>query len=380
MTRSSASASARSNEPSRGALRRLQSARSRRRARRNPTGEMTLVEHLQELRTRIVWALLFIVCGTVIGFMWYEQAPFGWAPLGEVLRGPYCQLPPEQRASFTPDGECRLLATAPFEMFMLRLKVGALAGLVISSPLWLYQLWAFITPGLHKNERRWTYVFVSLAAILFVAGAVLAYFILSIGLSFLLTMGEEFQVTALSGGSYYNFMLALLCIFGVSFEVPLIIAMLNVVGILEYEAVKGKRRIIAVTIMIFAAFMTPGQDPFSMVVLSAAIWVLVEIAFQFCRINDARRAKQRPDWLDVDDESATPVDSAAPVGSAGLEAPSQVARPEPIAPADFAGPSAPAVPAASVAPLADAPQAQTPQNAPAQSAARPSPGIFDDVL
>lgn len=296
--------------------------------RKNPTGEMTLVEHLQELRRRVIISLLAIVVGTILGFIWYQHAPFGWDPLGEIMREPYCNLPPESRASFTLDGECRLLATKPLEMFMLRLKIGALAGVVLSSPVWLSQIWGFITPGLLRNERRATFIFVSLAVTLFVTGAVLAYFILSVGLEFLLSMGNEFQTTALSGELYYNFMLALLLIFGVSFEVPLIIAALNIVGVLEYEAVKDKRRIIIVIIMIFAAFMTPGQDPFSMMALASAITMLVEAAFQFCRINDKRRGTDRPDWLDIDDESASPLG-----GSQGLGAPTPVARPEPVRPA-----------------------------------------------
>lgn len=295
---------------------------------KNPAAEMTLVEHLQELRKRLFLAVVFVVIGTIVGYIWYGSAPFGWKPLGEVLRGPYCELPPELRASFTQDNECRLLATRPFEMLMLRLKVGALAGLVLSSPFWLYQVWAFVVPGLHKNERRWTYAFVSVAVLLFVSGAVLAYLVMSLGLEFLLGVGGEFQTTALSGGEYYSFFLALLTIFGVSFEVPLLIVMLNLMGILEYATIKGKRRLVAVIIMIFAAFMTPGQDPFSMVVLATSVWLLVELAFQFCRINDKRRGRERPEWMDLDDDAASgSVGSAAP-----LEAPAPVDAPAPVTP------------------------------------------------
>ncbi|WP_240940821.1 twin-arginine translocase subunit TatC [Corynebacterium ammoniagenes] len=293
---------------------------------------MTLVEHLKELRRRIVVSLLALAVGTVLGFIWYQSSPFGLAPLGEILRGPYCSLPAEQRASFTPSGECRLLATQPFEMFILRLKVGALAGVVLSSPVWLYQIWGFITPGLHKNEKRGTIAFVTLAVTLFVAGAVLAYYIVAFGLEFLISMGDEFQITALTGNEYYNFMLALLVIFGVSFEVPLILVMLNIVGILQYHHVADKRRMIIVGIMIFAAFMTPGGDPMSMMILSAAITILVELAFQFCRINDKRRGVERPEWMDLDDEeSSGPIAPSGPIGAEGGIAPAQPVTPaEPI--------------------------------------------------
>ncbi|WP_019194660.1 twin-arginine translocase subunit TatC [Corynebacterium timonense] len=277
---------------------------------------MTLVEHLSELRRRVMISLAAIVVGTIIGFIWYQNAPFGTAPLGEIIRGPYCNLPSELRADFTGDGECRLLATTPFEMFMLRLKVGALAGLVLSSPVWLTQIWGFITPGLRTHEKRYTFTFVTLAVVLFVAGAALAYFVLDQGLYILMSIGSEFQVAALTGHEYYNFLLALITIFGVSFELPLLIVMLNIAGVLRYEHVKDKRRMIIVGLFAFAAFMTPGQDPFSMVALALSMTLLVEIAFQFCRLRDKKAAKHKPEWMTLDDDEASgPVTSSGPIAS-----------------------------------------------------------------
>ena len=132
----------------------------------NPTGDMTLVEHLKELRRRVIIALIAFAIGTIIGFIWYGTSPSPIPTLGDILRGPYCSLPADKRAAFTLDGECRLIATMPFEAFSLRLKIGSLAGAVLSSPIWLYQLWAFITPGLHKNEKRTTTIFVTIAVTL----------------------------------------------------------------------------------------------------------------------------------------------------------------------------------------------------------------------
>ena len=305
----------------------------RRKRKRNPQGEMTLVEHLTELRRRVIVSLVAIVVGTIIGFIWYQSAPSGLMPLGEIIRRPYCNLPQELRADFTHDGSCRLLATSPFEMFMLRLKVGALAGLVLASPIWLLQIWNFITPGLHRNERRYTFSFVTLAVTLFVAGAVLAYFVLDQGLYVLMTMGGEVQVGGLTGQSYYNFLLGLTVVFGVSFELPLIVVMLNLAGMLRYDMVKEKRRIIIVGLFIFAAFMTPGQDPFSMVALGTSMSVLVEIAFQFCRIHDKRTHRARPEWMGLDDEEASgPI--AAPTSVSGAEsiAAASIESPRPVAP------------------------------------------------
>lgn len=339
-----------------------------RRKPKNPTGEMTLVQHLQELRRRIVISLLALVVGTIIGFIWYQNAPFNMAPLGEILRGPYCSLPEEKRISFTADGECRLLATSPFEMLLLRLKVGALAGAVMSSPVWLYQIWAFIVPGLHKNERRFTFFFVSTAVVLFVLGALLAYFILSVGLEFLMGMGSEYQTAALTGERYFYFLLTLLLIFGVSFEIPLLVVCLNVIGVLEYDDVKDKRRIIIVAIMIFAAVVTPGQEPFSMLVLAGALVLLVELAFQFCRVNDKRQKRQRPDWMDLDDETASPLGDAP----TGVGAPAPVSAPTSVSASSRPISSHPVPPAA--AGEIQAPKGRQANHQPPQS------GFFDDVL
>lgn len=306
-------------------------ARTKKKRPKNPTGEMTLVEHLQELRQRIIVSLVAVTVGTVMGFIWYQSAPPHIMPLGEIIRGPYCNLPSDLRADFTGEGECRLLATSPFEMFMLRLKVGALAGVVLASPVWLTEIWKFITPGLHKNERRYTLTFVTLAVVLFVAGALLAYFVLDKGLYVLMSMGSEVQVAALTGGEYYSFLIALIVIFGVSFEVPLVIVMLNLVGVLRYEHVKDKRRGIIVLIFIFAAVMTPGQDPFSMVALALSICVLVEAAFQFCRVHDRKRNEERPAWMDLDDEEASgPIEAPAPIGTAGRITAEPIEAPAPI--------------------------------------------------
>ena len=292
------------------------------------TGDMSVVEHIQEFRRRLLISLAGILVGTILAFIWYQTSLWGTPSLGQILREPYCSLPPDARASFSASetDDCRLLATGPFDPFMLRLKVSGLVGLVLASPVWLSQVWGFITPGLMKNERRWTFVFVSIAVLLFVAGAVLAYFVVAFGLDFLLTIGDEASMAALTGERYFNFLLSLLLIFGVSFEVPLIIIMLNVVGILQYEAIKDKRRMIIMILFLFAAFMTPGQDPFSMLVLAMSLTLLVEIAIQFCRINDKRRDRQRPEWLDADDLSASPLDDAP--GGAG--APQPVEPPAPV--------------------------------------------------
>lgn len=296
----------------------------------NPDGTMTLLEHIHELRRRLMIGVLAIVVGTIIGLVWYQYRIFGLPSLGQLLTEPYCRLPPGARLTLGNPNTCQLVAFAPFEQLALLIKVGVAAGVVLASPVWLSQLWGFITPGLHLHERKFARVFIGTGTLLFLAGAVLAYLVLTQALYFLVTVGGGIQITALRGEDYFSLLITLLVIFGVSFELPLLMIMLNRVGIFPYAKIKAWRRGLIFAIFVFAAVATPGQDPFSMLALGVSLTVLFEIAAQVCRIHDRRVARESP-WAGLADdeagpspvlstaEASGPVEPSAPVSPSALE-------------------------------------------------------------
>lgn len=279
-----------------------------RRRKENPEGSMPLMDHLHELRNRLFVALSAIVLGGVLGFVWWDVSPFGLASLGSLITGPYCELPETLRFTPTP-GRCQLLQTGPFEVFTLRIQVGLAAGAVFTAPIWLYQIWAFIVPGLYAKERKFGLTFVGLASVLFAVGAVLAYYVVPAGLSFLANVGGGQFFTALTGKAYVGFLLTMLVAFGVCFELPLLVVMLNRVGVLPYEKLKAWQRGILFGLFVLAAVATPGSDPLSMVALAGALVVLFETAVLIARAHDRKLARRRAEqgWDDLDPDQPAPL-------------------------------------------------------------------------
>ena len=271
---------------------------------------MPLAEHLRELRSRLVKSGIAIVVGMVVGWILY---PTIFALLSAPFEGAVEQAQSEGR-------DVTLALTGVTDPFVLQLQVAAIAGILISSPVWLYQLWRFVTPGLHKHEKRWGIAFVAVATPLFAAGTVLAYLVLPIGLEILLGFTPENVENIVSVDRYLSFFLRTVVVFGVGFLTPLLIVTLNFAGVLSGKRLVSWWRWIIFAIFIFAAVATPTGDPINLALLAGPILLLVIIAIGISLLNDKRRARKgllEPDYEQWDDDEASPVESSPSEASAG---------------------------------------------------------------
>jgi sec-independent protein translocase protein TatC len=260
---------------------------------------MPLTGHLRELRTRLFRSALALIVGLVLGFVFFE-------PIWAFLRRPFCQI----RQSHQLGDSCELVYRSVFDPIMLQFKVAMIFALIVTSPVWLYQLWAFVTPGLVRRERKWAVIFVAAAAPLFVGGATLAYFVMSKGLAILLSFAPNNTLALIDVNHYLKYFSAMLLIFGASFEVPLLIVVLNFAGVLTYDRLRRNRRWTIMLVFVFSALVTPSGDPFTMIALAIPMNILFELATQIARLHDRRAAKRAGsgEYGDVSDDEASPLD------------------------------------------------------------------------
>jgi sec-independent protein translocase protein TatC len=254
--------------------------------RTNPEARMSLLEHLRELRNRVIKIAVAITVGSIIGWFVYPRV---W----NFVSGPYCKLPqPKALGALVLHQNCQLYVTGLFDSLFLRLQISITTGVILSAPIWLYQLWAFIAPGLYKRERRWAYYFVGAAVPLFAIGATIAYFAMTKGLHFLLHLVPAHTTALITINTYLSYAGAMLLIFGLAFELPLVFVLLNMAGVLTHERFRKWRRVIIFLVFAFAAVFTPSPDPISMLLLAVPCVVLVEASEVFAWANDRRRAKR----------------------------------------------------------------------------------------
>jgi len=251
---------------------------------------MPLTEHLRELRSRLVKSGIAIGLGMVVGWIYYDQL-FTW--LSAPFEGAV-EAAREQGRDVT------LALTGVADPFVLQMQIAAIAGVVLSSPIWLYQLWRFVTPGLHKNEKRWAIGFVAVATPLFLAGVVMAYMVLPLGLQVLLGFTPENVENIVSVDRYLSFFIRTVIVFGVGFLLPLVLVLLNFAGVLSGQRLLGWWRWIILIVIIFAAVATPTGDPINLLLLAGPILLLVAMAVGIALLNDRRRARKRRRAGDID--------------------------------------------------------------------------------
>jgi sec-independent protein translocase protein TatC len=273
----------------------------------NPNGQMPLMDHVRELRSRVVKAALAIVIGMGIGLL-----PWVFSRVWNVMERPYriatqriCSNPAHRQACLTQS--YHLIVTGIFDPFSLRIEVAFFFALVVTSPIWFYQLWAFISPALYSRERRWAYMFVGAAVPLFLIGTTLAYIVMGRGLQFLLALAPTGVTVLPTITTYMGYLLAMVLGFGLTFELPLVLVLLNLAHVLTHQRFRKWRRVMIFTVFLFAGIATPSPDPITMLLLAAPCVVLVEVAEVIVWANDRRLARRPGMYEGLSDFDAAPL-------------------------------------------------------------------------
>jgi sec-independent protein translocase protein TatC len=203
----------------------------------------------------------------------------------------------------------KLVLNGPLDAFYLRVKVALIVGVILSSPIWLYQIWAFIAPGLYAREKRWGYIFIGVAVPLFLTGNALAYLSLGRSMHYLLGLTPGGVANLIQVDTYISFVMTMMLAFGIAFEVPLLIIMLNLAGILTHERFRKWRRVMLFAVFVIAGMANPSPDPITMLVLGGACAALIEVAEFIVWSNDRRRARLHPDpYAGLSDDEVSPLD------------------------------------------------------------------------
>ncbi|WP_299537702.1 twin-arginine translocase subunit TatC [uncultured Streptomyces sp.] len=278
---------------------------------KNDEGRMPLLDHLRELRNRLLKAVLAIVAVTIVAaFFQKEIYDFLLRPL---LTSVGCRDGVVTAVNGRP---CALLKTdtlmAPFTN---ALKVALMSGVLLATPVWLYQLWAFVAPGLHKGEKKYAYAFVVVGVPLFLAGSYLAYSILPQTAEIMLGFSPDNVQNQIGLDSYLDLLTRMVIVFGLAFELPLLLVALNMTGVVSGKRMLGWWRGMIVGLTAFAAIATPGGEPVSMLLLAGPLAVLYFIATGFSLLNDKRKKRRDPD-AELDDDEASVLDlTPEPVGA-----------------------------------------------------------------
>ncbi len=243
----------------------------------NKVARMTLMEHLTELRRRLIISFIAIGVGAIGGWLLYNQ-------IINFLLDPYCQILEARQ-------ECTLYVRDPFEPFTLKLTVAGYSGLGAAIPVILWQVWRFVAPGLYSREKKYAIPFIAGGVGLFALGVSLAYWSIPRALEFLIGLGADNFEELLSPLSYISFVVKMMVAFGVAFQFPIVLIFLQILGVVENKTLRSGRRYALVGIVVLVAIITPSGDPFTLMVLSVPMYLFYEVAILFGRIRLRRAAK-----------------------------------------------------------------------------------------
>jgi sec-independent protein translocase protein TatC len=260
-----------------------------------PDGRMALSDHLRELRARLIRSAIVVVAAFFDALFFYDQ-------LLELIYIPYDEARERLGQSVKTEPVVNDI-TGPL---LLQLKLCGVVGLIASSPYWLYQIWAFVLPGLHQTERKWSRIFAAIAGPLFFAGVATGFYILPKAIEVLISFTPVDTTNLVEFGKFFSFITRMLLVFGISFEIPLFVIMLNLAGVVSGKALGRYRPWIVIGTFVFAAVATPSTDPFSMLFLAGPMLVLFGIAEVVARVSD--RARGRNDAMaQVGDDEVSPL-------------------------------------------------------------------------
>jgi sec-independent protein translocase protein TatC len=243
-------------------------------------GRMTLVEHLTELRRRVIICSVALVLFATLVFIFYN-------PILRFLSGPYEAVTKgthNQACGATATTGCKLIATGPLEPLLVRVKVSTYGAIALSVPVIFWETWRFVVPGLHKHERRYGVAFLFAIVILFALGAVVAWFSLQPALEFLLGAGGSGIQPLLAADRYLTLVALMILAFGVAFEFPVLLVFLLMVGVVSTQQLRSVRRWMIMGIVVFAAVITPSSDPFSLFFMAIPMYLFYEIAIVIGRV------------------------------------------------------------------------------------------------
>ncbi len=253
---------------------------------------MSLGDHFRELRARLLRSVLYLVAGTVVALFFYND-------LFQLVLGPYN----DARRMLGQGTQTRAVISGVGTPLLLQLKMCGVAGVVATSPLWLLEIWGFVVPGLHHKERRWTGVFAVTAGPLFLGGVALGYYVLPKGIAALIGFTPAGVTQLTDFGEFFTFITRMLLVFGIAFEIPLFVVLLNLAGVVSGKAMGRYRPWVVLGVFVFAAVATPSTDPYSMLMLAIPMTALVLLSEMIARLIDRRR-RQTPaqEW---DDDTAS---------------------------------------------------------------------------